>query len=147
MHKQAIEGEKVRFTVSAAPEGSEQGGFFAENYPEHITFQTDDVFAVASRAVKRGLKMLAIPENYYDDLAARFGLEPAFIARIKEFNICYDRNDEGEYLHFYTAPLGNTFFEVAEVRGDYSGFGWADEPIRLAAQYRALRDDVRGIPR
>lgn len=147
VHKQAIEGEKVRFTVSAAPEGSEQGGFFAENYPEHITFHTDDVFAVAQRAVQRGLKMLAIPENYYDDLAARFGLEPAFIARIKEFNICYDRSDNGEYLHFYTAPLGNTFFEVAEQRGDYSGFGWADEPIRLAAQYRALRDDVRGIPR
>jgi 4-hydroxyphenylpyruvate dioxygenase len=147
VHKQAIEGHKVRFTVSAAPEGSEQGGFFAEHYPEHITFGCDDVFAVAKRAVKRGLNMLPIPENYYDDLAARFDLEPAFIAQIKELNICYDRSEHGEYLHFYTAPLGNTFFEVAQVRGDYTGFGWADEPIRLAAQYRALRDDVRGIPR
>src|SRR5699024_10956587 len=126
---------------------SEQGGFFAEHYPEHITFGCDDVFAVAKRAVKRGLKMLPIPENYYDDLAARFDLKPAFIAQIKELNICYDRSEHGEYLHFYTAPLGNTFFEVAQVRGGYTGFGWADEPIRLAAQYRALRDDVRGIPR
>ncbi|MGO3730270.1 MAG: sugar phosphate isomerase/epimerase and 4-hydroxyphenylpyruvate domain-containing protein, partial [Corynebacterium casei] len=110
-------------------------------------FGSDDVFAVAQRAVRRGLKMLPIPENYYDDLAARFGLEPGFITKIKALNICYDRSSNGEYLHFYTAPLGNTFFEVAEVRGDYRGFGWADEPIRLAAQYRALRDDVRGIPR
>ncbi|MDN5840275.1 MAG: TIM barrel protein [Corynebacterium casei] len=147
VHKQAIEGENVCITVSAAPEGSEQGGFFAEHYPEHIAFGSDDVFAVAQRAVRRGLKMLPIPENYYDDLAARFGLEPGFITKIKALNICYDRSSNGEYLHFYTAPLGNTFFEVAEVRGDYRGFGWADEPIRLAAQYRALRDDVRGIPR
>ncbi|MFH0411256.1 TIM barrel protein [Corynebacterium sp. L4756] len=146
VHKQAIEGDNVRLTVSAAPEGSEQGGFFAEHYPEHITFGTSDVFAVAQRAVTRGLKMLPIPENYYDDLAARFGLEPSLIAQMKEFNICYDRSADGELLHFYTAPLGSTFFEVAEVRGNYSGFGWADEPIRLAAQYRALRDDVRGIP-
>ncbi|WP_313286337.1 sugar phosphate isomerase/epimerase and 4-hydroxyphenylpyruvate domain-containing protein [Corynebacterium vitaeruminis] len=144
--KEAMEGEGIALTVSVAPATSEQGQFLASSYPEHITLATGDVFAVAARARKRGLRILQIPENYYDDLQARFGLDPGFVDKLKALNICYDRAGDGEYLHFYTESLGTMFFEVAERRGGYSAYGWADEPIRLAAQYRAMRDHVRGIP-
>ncbi|PAT09792.1 4-hydroxyphenylpyruvate dioxygenase [Corynebacterium hadale] len=147
VHKQAMVSENVSLTVSVAPATSEQGEFLAPAYPEHVTLATHDVLEVARRARKRGLEILEIPDNYYDDLAARFGLCSEVLDQFRELNICYDRDGSGEYLHFYTAPLGKTFFEVSERRDGYKGYGWADEPVRLAAQYRLLRDHVRGIPR
>ncbi|MDG6402310.1 TIM barrel protein, partial [Pseudomonas quasicaspiana] len=38
----------------------------------HIAFACEDIFAEVSRAKEAGLKLLDIPLNYYDDLAARF---------------------------------------------------------------------------
>lgn len=100
----------------------------------HIAVRTDDVFAVARRARARGIRHLRIPANYYDDLQARFGLEPDFLASLRELDLLYDRVGDGEFLHFYTRTIGGVFFEVAERRGGYDGYGGANAPIRLAAQ-------------
>lgn len=146
VQKQAMVGDSVTLTVSVAPATSEQGEFLVSSYPEHITLATTDAIAVAKRARRRGLRILEMPDNYYDDVRARFGLDEDFLAQLRELHICYDRDAGGEYLHFYTAALGTTFFGVAERRGAYAGYGWPDEPVRLAAQYRVMRDEVRGIP-
>ncbi|MDK1327678.1 sugar phosphate isomerase/epimerase and 4-hydroxyphenylpyruvate domain-containing protein [Arthrobacter sp. zg-Y1143] len=124
----------VRLALNIAPLAveSEPGG-----YPQHIAFACTDLVAVARQAAGRGLRFLPVPANYYEDLAARFRLEPDFLAALQELNLLYDRDGDGAFLHFYTATVGNVFFEVVERRGRYDGYGAPNAPVRLASQYLA----------
>ena len=69
------------------------------------------------------------------------------MAELRELGLLYDRDEHGELLHFYTGTLGGVFFEVLERLDGYRGYGAADAPVRLAPQYRRLRDAARGVPR
>ncbi len=102
---------------------------------QHVAFACDDIFAAAQRMRDRGVGPLPIPDNYYDDLAARTDLDPRLIGAMRELGVLYDRDTGGEFLHFYTPPItGRMFFEVVERRGGYDGYGAADAPVRMAAQ-------------
>jgi len=113
-----------------------------KSYQEHIAFAVDDLVGLARAARSRGLEFLEIPANYYEDLAARFSLEPGFLATLKELNLLYDRDASGEFLHFYTATVGSVFFEMVERRGGYDGYGAPNAPVRHAVQY----DHARSSP-
>jgi 4-hydroxyphenylpyruvate dioxygenase len=63
---------------------------------------------------------------------------PETVAQLHELGLLYDREAGGEFVHFYTATVGEVFFEVVQRRGGYDGYGAANAPIRLAAQ-RASR--------
>ncbi|MDQ0771398.1 4-hydroxyphenylpyruvate dioxygenase [Pseudarthrobacter defluvii] len=109
-----------------------------KTYQEHIAFAVDDLVATARAARERGLKFLQIPANYYEDLDARFDLDPEFLATLQELNLLFDRDAEGEFLHFYTATVGSVFFEMVERRGGYDGYGAPNAPVRHAVQYDSL---------
>ena len=111
----------------------------AAGFPQHVAFATDDVITVARRAVDRGLVPLAIPRNYYDDLLARFDLSAAEVETLAELGLLYDRDATGDFTHFYTATIGNVFFEVVQRRGGYDGYGAPNAGVRLAAQHRHAR--------
>jgi 4-hydroxyphenylpyruvate dioxygenase len=98
---------------------------------QHIAFACRDIFAAAS-ALPAELKLQA-PENYYDDLAARFDLDDAALARMRDLGILYDRIGSGEFFQVFTQSLNGVFFEVVE-RRDYDLYGEANAPVRLAAQ-------------
>ena len=113
---------------------------------QHIAFDTSDIFSAAAKLKANGVEILPIPENYYDDLEARFGLPDELLKKLQAANILYDKDDNGEYLQIYTQSFENLFFfEIVERRGDYKGFGAANAPIRLAAQSRQARHPA--IPR
>ena len=79
--------------------------------------------------------MLSIPDNYYEDLAARTSLPPETIERLRGLDILYDEAGGAEFLHFYTALVGpSLFFEVVERRGGYDAYGAVNSPVRVAAQ-------------
>jgi 3-dehydroshikimate dehydratase len=104
---------------------------------QHIAFATSDLLASAAHLKGKGLQLLPIPENYYDDLEAKTDLTPERIAAFKEHNILYDRDGDGEYLQVYTEAFEHRFFfEIVERRRGYNGYGAANAPIRLAAQAR-----------
>jgi 4-hydroxyphenylpyruvate dioxygenase len=103
----------------------------------------DDLVETARSARARGLDFLQIPANYYEDLDARFDLDPAFLATLRELNLLYDRDADGEFLHFYTATVGSVFFEVVERRGGYDGYGAPNAPVRHAVQYDYLHQQGR----
>ncbi len=65
-------------------------------------------------------------------------LDPAFLATLRELNLLYDRDADGEFLHFYTATVGSVFFEMVERRGGYDGYGAPNAPVRHAVQYDHL---------
>lgn len=107
---------------------------------QHIAFTSPDIFAAVAAMRAAGLDVLDIPENYYDDLEARYGLEPAFLDRLREHHILYDRDGEAEFLQVYTHVFAQRFFfEIVERRGSYAGFGAVNAPVRLAAQAREAR--------
>ncbi|WP_208971794.1 sugar phosphate isomerase/epimerase and 4-hydroxyphenylpyruvate domain-containing protein [Kineococcus rubinsiae] len=101
----------------------------------HVAFACSDVFAAAAAFTARGGRVLAIPGNYYDDLEARFQLDPDLLRRLRSAHVLYDRDADGEFLHFYTAALSRELFvEVVQRVGGYDGYGAADAAVRLAAQ-------------
>jgi 4-hydroxyphenylpyruvate dioxygenase len=107
---------------------------------QHIAFSAPDIFAAVTAMREAGLSFLDIPENYYDDLEARYDLDPAFLDRLREHHILYDRDGEAEFLQVYTHVFAQRFFfEIVERRGGYSGFGAVNAPVRLAAQAREAR--------
>jgi 4-hydroxyphenylpyruvate dioxygenase len=107
---------------------------------QHIAFASDDIVATVKTLKANGIKMLPMPENYYDDLEARTDLPAERLALLRAHNILYDRDEAGEYLQAYTESVQDLFFfEIVERRG-YKGFGAVNAPIRLAAQARQLRD-------
>ncbi|MCS0500323.1 sugar phosphate isomerase/epimerase and 4-hydroxyphenylpyruvate domain-containing protein [Protaetiibacter mangrovi] len=113
----------------------------------HIAIRCDDVSAVARRARAAGLEFLRIPANYYDDLAARFGLDDAALDELRNLGLLYDRDGSGEFVHFYTPTIGGVFLEFVERRGGYEGYGALNAPIRLAAQRNEeVRRGVAGSP-
>ncbi|MCU1532567.1 MAG: sugar phosphate isomerase/epimerase and 4-hydroxyphenylpyruvate protein [Arthrobacter sp.] len=123
--------------------GSTAGTGQRKTYQEHIAFAVDDLVATARAARARGLDFLQIPANYYEDLDARFALDPGFLATLQELNLLYDRDADGEFLHFYTATVGSVFFEMVERRGDYDGYGAPNAPVRHAVQYDHLHQLTR----
>ncbi len=106
---------------------------------QHIAFATTDIVATVARLKQNGVKLLPIPENYYDNLEANTDLPAERIAMLKANNILYDRDGDGEYLQVYTDTFEHRFFfEMVERRGGYNGYGATNAPIRLAAQARAM---------
>jgi 4-hydroxyphenylpyruvate dioxygenase len=116
---------------------------------QHIAFLTADIFATAKAIKAAGLETLPIPENYYDDLEARFALPDALLADLKALGILYDRDSDGEFYQIFTKTFDDRFFfEIVDRRG-YLGFGAANAAIRLAAQKRLSRHPAipRPLPR
>jgi sugar phosphate isomerase/epimerase/4-hydroxyphenylpyruvate dioxygenase-like putative hemolysin len=116
--------------------------------PQHIAFATDDAVATAEAMRALGVTPLKIPDNYYDDLDARFGLSEDRLHAMQQNSILYDRDAHGEYLHFFTEIVGSkVFFEVAQRVGRYAGSGDPNgPPVRMAAHRQrrlaTLRDEI-----
>jgi 4-hydroxyphenylpyruvate dioxygenase len=125
----------LRIALNLVPSGAGEDAIL----PQHVAFATTDVLELARAARARGFKPLDIPSNYYDDIEARYQIDPALLDDLRELNVMYDRDEAGEFLHFYTHPIGTVFLEVVERRGAYSGYGALNAPVRLAAQYQHRR--------
>src|SRR5690606_9970767 len=108
------------------------GHFIAESFGssvQHLAFATDDIFETAKTLRDAGFKPLAISPNYYDDVEARFGLEPELADRLRAENLLYDRDEHGEYFQLYAPTWGEGFiFEIIERRSGYNGYGAPNAP-------------------
>ena len=120
-----------RIALNVAPLAWDTSGL-----PQHVAFSTDDIVTVARRAIERGLVPLAIPQNYYDDLVARFELTVHEVEAMAALGLLHDRDASGDFTHFYTRTIGGVFFEVVQRRGSYEGYGAPNAGVRLAAQHR-----------
>ncbi|GGF05151.1 bifunctional sugar phosphate isomerase/epimerase/4-hydroxyphenylpyruvate dioxygenase family protein [Mycetocola zhadangensis] len=131
----------VRIALNLVPSGANEDAIL----PQHIAFASSDVLALAREARERGFHPLDIPANYYDDIEARYDVHPELLNELKKLNVMYDRDETGEFLHFYTHPIGTVFLEVVERRDGYEGYGALNAPVRLAAQYQQRRA-TREVP-
>ena len=88
----------------------------------------------------RGADFLDIPDNYYDDIEAKYDLDAVTMAALRANRILYDRDEDREFFQVYTHIFDERFFfEIVERRNNYQGFGAANAAIRLAAQAREVR--------
>ncbi|MDQ6435298.1 TIM barrel protein [Mesorhizobium sp. LHD-90] len=152
VRSQVIEGLDKRFRLTLNGAESRRtlaGHFIAETFGsgvQHLALATDDIFAAAGRLRANGFKPLEISPNYYDDVEARFGLEPEAADRLRAANILYDRDDRGEFFQLYAPTFAEGFIvEIVERRGDYAGYGAPNAPFRIAAQKRLMRP--KGMPK
>ena len=148
-------GGIIRSQVVEAPDGSlrlalngsqsqrtQSSRFLMEYFGsgvQHIAFATADIYATAATLRAKGIESLPIPETYYDDVGARWGLDPSDVQRMKNENLLYDKDESGEYLQLYTRSFKDLFFVEIVERRSYQGFGAVNAPTRLAAQSRLGR--------
>jgi len=152
VRSQAVEGidGDLRLTLNGAENRKTLAGrFLAESFGssvQHLAFASQDIFATALALRGLGFQALEISPNYYDDLEARFGLDPVFTGRLRAENILYDRDEAGEFFQLYSQSYGEGFFfEILERRNGYLGYGAANAPFRIAAQKRSIRP--KGMPK
>jgi 3-dehydroshikimate dehydratase len=153
-------GGLVRSQVVEAPDGglrivlnasqsqrTQSSRFLSELFGsgvQHIAFATDDLLSTVAKLKQNGVRLLPIPENYYDDLEAKTDLPADQLAVLRAHNILYDREGGSEYLQVYTETFDQRFFfEIVQRRG-YRGYGAANAPVRLAAQAR-LSSEVENL--
>lgn len=151
VRSQVIEGldRQLRITLNGAENRRTLAGHFISEMfgsgVQHLAFATEDIFATAQKMSQRGFRPLEISPNYFDDVEARFGLDPNLADHLRATNILYDRDDSGEFFQLYAQTFGEGFIlEVVERRGAYAGYGASNAPFRLAAQKRLMRP--KGMP-
>jgi 4-hydroxyphenylpyruvate dioxygenase len=126
----ALNVSQSRTTATGRTAETLQGGGI-----HHIALACDDIFACAARVQAGGIELLPVPDNYYDDLAARLDLEPGLVERMRQFGVLYDENADGAFFHFYVRSfVGSFFFEIVQRVGRYAGFGAANAAVRMTAQ-------------
>ena len=100
-----------------------------------VAFACADVASTVQGLRSRGVVLMGVPDNYYVDLDARFGLPADFVEHLRRHQLLYDRDADGELLHAYTEVLPTGFYvELLERRGGYDGYGASNTHVRLVAQ-------------
>ncbi|MDO9638243.1 MAG: TIM barrel protein [Pseudotabrizicola sp.] len=150
VRSQAVQSGGLRVTLNGAEARRTLAGRFVEETfgasVQHIAFATADIFATAADLASRGFPALQIGANYYEDVQARFGLDPALVARMNAANVLYDEDAGGQFFQLYSASRSDgLFFEIVQRQGNYQGYGAPNAPFRIAAQKRSTRPS--GMPR
>ena len=108
-----------------------------------LAFSCEDIVGQVRALQSRGVRLMAVPDNYYDDLDARFALDASFLAQLRECGLLYDRIGDGELLHAYTEIYETGFYvELLERRNGYDGYGAANTHVRLVAQYDGIGNAI-----
>jgi 4-hydroxyphenylpyruvate dioxygenase len=144
VRSQAVQAGGLRVTLNGAEARRTLAGRFVEETfgaaVQHVAFATEDIFHTAAKLAETGFPVLRIGANYYDDVEARFGLDPVLVARMRAANVLYDEEAGGQFFQLYSAPRSDGFFfEIVQRQGNYFGYGAPNAPFRIAAQKRHAR--------
>lgn len=135
----------LRLTLNASDAaGTLSSRFVEHNFGggyQHIALATPDLMEKAIELRQAGAEILPVNDNYYADVAARFGLTEDQKARMADANMLYDRDEQGEYRQLYSRAFRKRFFFEFVERHQYQGYGAANAGVRLAAQERFRSPD------
>jgi 4-hydroxyphenylpyruvate dioxygenase len=126
-------GSTVRLVLNVPVLG---GGRTGSRPVQHVAIRSADIMETARAVSARGLPVLPVPGNYYEDLAARRELGAAVIAAYRRCNILYDEDGAGHALrHFYiSCAEGGVLFEIVDREPGYAGYGAGNALVRMSAQ-------------
>jgi 4-hydroxyphenylpyruvate dioxygenase len=136
-------GESLRVVLNGSSATRTQSARFINEFfgsgVQHIAFSCSDILSTVAAMRARGADFLKIPDNYYDDIEAKYGLDDTTMIALRQNQILYDREDDGEFFQIYTHAFDDRFFFEIVERRNYHGFGATNAAIRLAAQTRESR--------
>ena len=92
---------------------------------QHIALATESIVDTVSALAERGVRFLATPDTYYEDVEERVGEIDEDWSELRRLKILVDRDDEGYLLQIFTKKVQDRptlFFEVIERHGAV-GFG------------------------
>ena len=129
-------GETVSFVINVPVLG---GGRAESRQVQHVAIRSADIVETARAVSAQGLSVLPVPGNYYEDLAARLGLDAASLETYRRCNILYDEDSAGRVLrHFYvTSAQGGVLFEIVDREPAYAGYDAGNALVRMAVQESA----------
>jgi 4-hydroxyphenylpyruvate dioxygenase len=122
---------RIKFPINEPAEGARKSQieeyleFYGGAGVQHVALATTDIVATVSLLRERGVRFLATPGSYYEELPDRVGEIDESLTDLRELGILADRDDEGYLLQIFTQPLGDRptiFLEVIERHGA-RGFG------------------------
>jgi 4-hydroxyphenylpyruvate dioxygenase len=122
---------RIKFPINEPAEGARKSQIeeYLEYYGgagvQHVALATTDIVAAVSTLRERGVRFLATPASYYEELPDRVGEIGEDLADLRDLGILADRDDEGYLLQIFTKPLGDRptlFLELIERHGA-RGFG------------------------
>ena len=134
---QSCDGD-LSIVLNVQPRRREETLAMLRESPQHVAVATEDLVATARYLAERGVPVLHVGDNYYDDTQALFGLDDQEIEELASHAILFDRSGPGEVRQLFTRTVGGVFLEFVERRDGYLGFGARNAPFRLAAQSRSF---------
>lgn len=122
---------RVKFPINEPAAGRKKSqiqeflDWYLDAGTQHIALRTEEIVGTVRRLRENGVEFLAMPHEYYANLAARVGDVGVPIETLEELGIEADRDEEGYLLQIFTRPIQDRptfFFEIIERHGS-RGFG------------------------
>jgi 4-hydroxyphenylpyruvate dioxygenase len=125
------DGSKVVMPLNEPADGLKKSqiqeylDFYGSPGVQHIALRTDEIVASVAALRARGVRFLAVPDAYYDDVRSRLshlGLPWEDLARL---GILIDEDEDGYLLQTFTENIGDrptVFVEIIQREGA-KGFG------------------------
>jgi 4-hydroxyphenylpyruvate dioxygenase len=135
------DGGRVRLPLNISDSPSTETGRFVTAGAgagfHHIAFRTKSITPLLEHLRSLNARLLAIPQNYYDDLDASGIAQNVAVAELATSGVMFDRDQSGTFRHAYASAFdGRFFFEFVE-RDGYMGYGANNAAVRVAAQARS----------
>ncbi|MEL6923575.1 MAG: 4-hydroxyphenylpyruvate dioxygenase [Bacteroidota bacterium] len=120
---------RIKFPINEPAAGRKKSqveeylDFYEGEGVQHIAVATDDMVHTVDQLRQRGIEFLRVPQTYYDAVLDRVGEIDEDIARLAEYGILVDRDDEGYLLQIFTKPVEprpTMFFEIIQRKGAHS---------------------------
>ncbi|MGY3848269.1 VOC family protein [Streptomyces hydrogenans] len=87
---------------------------------QHLAFAVPDVVDAVADLGDAGVRFLATPDSYYENLEERLGGSGHPVAELRKYSVLADRDHDGELFQIFTRsehPRRTLFMEVIERRG------------------------------
>jgi 4-hydroxymandelate synthase len=104
---------------------------------QHVALATDDIVTAVRTLRSRGVRFLATPDEYYDDLRDRMGIrEDTQLDLLREAKVLMDRDSWGELFQIFSESVHvrRTYFSEIIARAGARTFG----AHNIRALYRAV---------
>jgi 4-hydroxyphenylpyruvate dioxygenase len=122
---------RIKFPINEPAEGRRKSQieeyleFYGGPGVQHVALSTSDIVRTVRELRSRGVRFLATPDSYYEELPQRVHEIAEDLHDLRELGILADEDDEGYLLQIFTKPIGDRptlFLEVIERHGA-QGFG------------------------
>jgi 4-hydroxyphenylpyruvate dioxygenase len=118
---------KIRIPINESADDKSQIAEYLVAYRgegvQHIALASDDIYAAVESLQQHGIKFMAVPDTYYEQIASRLPGHGEDVVRLNRDRILIDGDRSGLLLQIFTdTMIGPIFFELIQRKGN-EGFG------------------------